>query len=1046
MRTSIPLLLTLLLTTGCGLQLRPLPSALAEEESGKPERDPRLVYRFFDEDYIAGGYGYWYPDESKVFIPEESGKNGEVALRFDLVADDYSGGSVCLYNLLYDLSPYLKTGALTFWIKGARGGEIAQVTLVDDENTDGKKTVVRLPINDYGGIAKEWAHITVPLAHFGKRGVYWDEKKGVEIPETFDWDKVSEFRIEVRKGENESFRVWVDDIFMLRDVVDPSEAPEIDEEYWDEREKKTAPAPIARTPEVEAVHTIFEDDLPVGGFAYVYGGKTAYKVLPTGTPDNPRVLATYQDNSDYSGVTVALGEGRSIDISDLRGSAAGLAFWARGGPNVSKAYVGILDDESDGKKVQTKVMLSDFGRIDTTWQHFMIPLRGFPANGLYWDESRQAEIGQEIDWTRINEFRFSVNRYENRVEEGEPACIYLDRITIIDSIPGYVDPEEYWAEFESDKPDMPVHDFESETDRQWESSFGPKSNVEFSFVEPEGPEALGDKALEITYKLGDWCDVYYDYPANNASEEKRDWSQHWGLRFWFYTDKAYQPVTVQVSDAGKEIFVANAGGRRGWSEVLVPFKDFGKFPYYQPEDAEQNGRFDLEGIHQLDFKPAGEGTGATYRIDNVVVTNQREVAAPEAPEKIAVTLSGDLDSTLTEKINDGIFGINVALWDGDMLKPKTEKYVKAVGHSVLRYPGGLRADEDHWQEVLKRKDWMVDTDEFMEFCAKTGNDAMITVNFGRGTAEEAAAWVKHCNVDNDYDVKLWEVGNELYGDWHTSHCSAEEYGKRTAEFIKAMKAVEPDIKIGVVWVLEGEWNKTVFEYTRDLADAVIVHHYPQHAGEENDFALLAAPQSLEEILPAVRRQVEEYGAPDKDYEVWLTEWNSVDFNPGPQTLSVVNGLFLADYLGVLSRHNIEHADYWDVHNSMTPEGGDYGYLSRTGAPDGDNVPRPSYWAFRLAAEALRGRLAMAETDNENVTAYLCEQPDGTGSLLIVNKQPQTKAEVKLDIPGLTGKAVIKMFTPDNAAEGFDKSTRTLTEGEVIVVPAYSAAGVLVKME
>lgn len=37
------------------------------EETG-PKQDPRLVYRFFDEDYISGGYAYWYPDNSKVFI------------------------------------------------------------------------------------------------------------------------------------------------------------------------------------------------------------------------------------------------------------------------------------------------------------------------------------------------------------------------------------------------------------------------------------------------------------------------------------------------------------------------------------------------------------------------------------------------------------------------------------------------------------------------------------------------------------------------------------------------------------------------------------------------------------------------------------------------------------------------------------------------------------------------------------------------------------------------------------------------------------------
>ena len=53
-------------------------------------------------------------------------------------------------------------------------------------------------------------------------------------------------------------------------------------------------------------------------------------------------------------------------------------------------------------------------------------------------------------------------------------------------------------------------------------------------------------------------------------------------------------------------------------------------------------------------------------------------------------------------------------------------------------------------------------------------------------------------------------------------------------------------------MLDGDWNKEVMEATKDLADAVIVHHYPQHAGEENDQALLAAPQSLDEIIPSLK--------------------------------------------------------------------------------------------------------------------------------------------------------------------------------------------------
>ena len=257
------------------LKFKPLKKA--EEKKSESSVDPRIMYRFFDEDFVSGGYAYWYPENSKVFIPEESGKNGEVAIEFDLDEKDYSGGSVCRYNLLYDLRPLYATGALQFWIKGNMGGEIAWAALVDDENADGKKTVVRLPLQNYGGISKEWKLISIPLSAFGKRGVFWDAKKRVEVPERFQWDAVCEFRIEIKKNENPDFRAWVDDIFILRDVYEPVEEKE--EQYWDEREDMIDSPPLASRPEVKDVHKVFIDETPGGGFVYVYGGKTAYKVI-----------------------------------------------------------------------------------------------------------------------------------------------------------------------------------------------------------------------------------------------------------------------------------------------------------------------------------------------------------------------------------------------------------------------------------------------------------------------------------------------------------------------------------------------------------------------------------------------------------------------------------------------------------------------------------------------------------------------------------------------------------------------------------------------
>ena len=788
---------------------------------------------------------------------------------------------------------------------------------------------------------------------------------------------------------------------------------------------------------------MFTDNTPAGGFVYVYGGKTAYKVRSSTPEGNKGILAGYLDNNDYSGVTLALGAGNSINIEPLRkAKAAGLAFWAKGAPGVEKLYIGLLDDESDGAKVQTKVALGDYGKLDTTWKYFMIPLRRFQDVGKFWDENKKAEVVGDIKWNQINEIRFSNNKAENKLPEGEPVAFYVDEISFIDAIPGYVDPEEYWANFKSDAPDVILHDFEGTEELKWESSKGPKSDIKYERVKSEAKDG-GKSALSINFKLNDWCDAVYSYQTNNSPAKIRDWSKHYALKFEMYTSKPYQGINVQANDAGNEVFIATAGCGKGWHEVIVPFKAFYKFPYWQPDDAIQNGKFDMENIRTIDFKPSGEGTSGTFIIDNVRLTNERTAYEAPVAESVNITVSADPQKILTPKISDGIFGINAALWDGDMLKPKTAEYVKAVNHSVLRYPGGLRADEDHWKEVLAKKDWMVDVDEFLDFCAQTGTTPMFTINFGTGTPEEAAEWVKHVNVDKKANVKYWEIGNELYGDWHAKHCSAEEYGKRTAEFIKAMKAVDPSILITTVWVLDGEWNKTVFQYTKELADGVNVHHYPQHTGEENDAALLSAPQSLNSILPSVRKQTEEYGVPGKKYQIWLTEWNSVDFQPGPQTLGIVNALFVADYIGELAFHNIEQASYWDIHNDLTEQGGDYGYLSRTGAPDGDNVPRPSYWAFKLANESIRGELLESKSGNENVSTYLTEN-NGKKTLMIINKLPKTKAVISLAIPGFKGKGTLKQLSSDNMKAGYTSESIDVSAGKKFTLPAYSITSITIE--
>lgn len=182
-----------------------------------------------------------------------------------------------------------------------------------------------------------------------------------------------------------------------------------------------------------------------------------------------------------------------------------------------------------------------------------------------------------------------------------------------------------------------------------------------------------------------------------------------------------------------------------------------------------------------------------------------------------------------------------------------------VSPAVVRWPGGCFASFYNWRDgvgayrpPMKSYFWGgyqyndVGTDELASYAEAVGGESMICVNVyspfkryfeyvppesldkdpndptihaarhGRDLphftdieqgAREAAAWVEYCNGDENteggrariangrkkpYNVKYWEMDNEVHR-WFTP----EEYARACVVYAKAMKAVDPTIKIGI---------------------------------------------------------------------------------------------------------------------------------------------------------------------------------------------------------------------------------------------------------
>jgi len=407
------------------------------------------------------------------------------------------------------------------------------------------------------------------------------------------------------------------------------------------------------------------------------------------------------------------------------------------------------------------------------------------------------------------------------------------------------------------------------------------------------------------------------------------------------------------------------------------------------------------------------------------------------------------------------WGLNAAVWDGNLLDTAVPDLLSKAGVAALRYPGGSTADLYNWQtnSIVPGQGSYANPnnnfDAFMNLVKKIGATPILTVNYGSnpsgsggGDPNYAASWVQYANVAKGYGVKYWEIGNEVYGNgfygsaWETDLHAAKDpttYGKNVAQFAAAMKAVDPTIKVGAVLTASGnwpdgqtpDWNANVLAQCGSVIDFVIVHWYPQNPGNESDAGLLAAPQNAATGVAAMasklKSQIAQYGGANAPHIQFLvTETNSVAYNPGKQTLSNVNALFVVDDLATWIENGATSVDVWALHNGAVNGNasaslygattyGDYGVLSSGSGEPAANTPFPTYYGLQMAS--LLGKagdtLVAASSSNTLLTAHAVRQANGSLALLLINKDPANTVTANVSLSGFgpTGAATVYSYTP-----------------------------------
>ncbi len=239
-------------------------------------------------------------------------------------------------------------------------------------------------------------------------------------------------------------------------------------------------------------------------------------------------------------------------------------------------------------------------------------------------------------------------------------------------------------------------------------------------------------------------------------------------------------------------------------------------------------------------------------------------------ESVPTTIRVYPDSVLSD-VSRHPLGINLDYFmdDDKYLHPQRRlaDALKAMHVKYLRYPGGNKSDFYFFSRppyekslpTLARtgrgavggryrvlnatatdfKNDVLDFDEFMALCREVGAEPVVVVaadeylvNYPVGSTwatraqllTHAVEWVRYANVKKKYGVKYWMIGNESWGP-ENKNSTAEIYAQDVVDFSKAMKAVDPTIKI----VPNGNtdnWWKTVLTKAAGHIDALCLSNYP----------------------------------------------------------------------------------------------------------------------------------------------------------------------------------------------------------------------------
>ncbi len=354
-----------------------------------------------------------------------------------------------------------------------------------------------------------------------------------------------------------------------------------------------------------------------------------------------------------------------------------------------------------------------------------------------------------------------------------------------------------------------------------------------------------------------------------------------------------------------------------------------------------------------------DASSSTWTKYSFALTLKSGQVAPHEPCDLVISLADDARAMVDNVLLNPADAV-------DGMDPDVIALARDLHTPVVRFGGNFTSAYD-WRDGVGPLDKRVSKlnlswgipeyntfgmDEFLRFCQLIHAEPQVALNLGTGDPQAAADWVRYID-DHWADRKggnLWELGNELWGDFQVGYPSQQRIAAVTLATSQAVHAVDPRSRLIATGGDEDffhDWNAQQLSNPPGTFDFLSTHfvvndfvQLPHASNEFRSMAALALPTGLGGKMRAIREQS---AGTHPDVHVAFTEWLMVsDSRSGPNFTNMGGALFAGGLLNMV----IANADVVSISDmtGILEFGGIWKKRSQVYAA-------PAYWVLRAYATA-----------------------------------------------------------------------------------------------